>query len=126
MHIKLATTAILLLPVLSVIAYSDLRTTGGDVPFAEYADSFLKTCGQEEVVRDESALLKVLEESYVAVQIGLFDVWHPRTPLRDGDLSKQFKGIAKALLDLQEEWIDWVAEEEIKKGCLKDLKTFGK
>jgi hypothetical protein len=96
------------------------------VPFAEYADAFAKEAGQQDLERNEDALIPVLENSYVAVKLGLFDVWHPRALLKDGDTTKKFKTAAGVLLDLQETWIGWVADDEVKKSTLKDIKVLNK
>jgi len=96
------------------------------IPFSEYADSFAKASGHQDVKRDEKALALVLDDSHVAVKIGLFDVWHPRLMLRDGDTAKQFKIAAGTLVDLQERWIDWTTDDVVREQCSEDIKILKK
>jgi hypothetical protein len=96
------------------------------IPFPEYGDAYVEAAGHPDLKRDEKALEIVLNDSYVAVKLGLFDVWHPRMLLRERDIAKRFKSSSEALLDLQDRWIAWVADEEVKKECLDDIKILRK
>lgn len=114
-----------------VFIFSTLTTTiclaqDSKVPFEEYADAFAKAAGLQDLKRDDKALIPVLKESYVAVKLGVFDVWHPRTLFRDKNTVKKFKTAAGALLDLQERWIEWTADEKIHKQYAKEIKTLNK
>jgi hypothetical protein len=117
---------VIMLIMVSLLTFALCLAQESKVPFAEYADAFAEAAGHKDIERNEKALIPVLENSYVAVKLGLFDVWHPRALLKEGDYSKRFKTAAGVLLDLQETWIDWVAEEEVKKSSLKDLKALKK
>lgn len=91
------------------------------VPFSELADAFLADVGVE-----EAALDTVLEEGYVVARLGLFDVWYPRHVLRDKKKGKAFKAVAGAVLDVQEKWVEWVADEEVLAEAKKDLRVLRK
>jgi hypothetical protein len=96
------------------------------VNFSDYGNAFAEAAGMQDLKRDEAALMPVLNASYVAVKLGFFDVWHPREPLRDKTVAKNFKTAAGVLLDLQERWIRWVADDAVAKGALGDIKVLNK
>jgi len=91
------------------------------LPFAEYADAFAKEAGIEDLKRDPASLTPALERSCVAVQLGLFDVWFPRAPLKDKKMADRFEGAVGVLLDLQDRWVEWAGDEESVKATAGDL-----
>jgi hypothetical protein len=114
--LEYALVKIQILFLLALFAPSDFK-----IPFQEHADAFLVDLGV-----DEPELDAVLEQGYVVARLGLFEVWFPRYALRDKKQQKAFKSTSGAVLDMQEKWIEWVADGEVLSAAKKDLRVLRK
>jgi hypothetical protein len=100
--------------------------TGSKVPFSEFAESFLKTHGLKNIPKEPESLRLAMEQGYVVVHLGAFDLWYPKPYLRERMHAKTFKEVGQALLEMQGVWIQWVTADEAAKDALKDMKFLQK
>jgi|GEM_PF-1618720 len=115
----IATSSALLFFLVTVTAASP----PGEVPFAEFADDFVKNHGLPDIERDDRALAPLLVKGYVTVSIGIFDVWHPAYKLRDKTHAERFRIAATALVDLQEKWLEWASDSDSPRKVKRETTT---
>ncbi len=96
------------------------------IPFSDYAESFLHTHRVQNLREVRSSIDALLDESYMAVRIGLFDVWYPRYRLRNKNKAREFMETASAILEMQKQWIAWTADKATKKESFRNIKTLEK
>jgi len=108
------------------VAFSGPLADEPKVPFTDYLDSFLKSNGHTGIELNDKALMTVLEDNYVAIGLGAFDVWYPQVFLKKADGLKQFKAVASALLDMQEVWLSWAIQKGEISDPLKEMKVLRK
>jgi len=96
------------------------------VPFSDLADDFASEHGLTEIERNDAALQTLLDTGYVKIRLGVFQVWCPAESLAEKASAKEFQAIACALLDLQDRWLEWVADGETVQAAQGESKILKK
>lgn len=109
-----------------VVFCASLHAEESKVPFADYADAFAEAAGHADIERNDEAFLTVLNDSYVTTRLGVFDLWYPRGMLRESARGKQLQTAALVLLELQEKWLGWVADDAVLGEAFDDVKVLKK
>jgi hypothetical protein len=72
------------------------------------AIEFLRELGIEATDPAKVDMQALFDEHYFRLDLGLFDLRYPRHLLAEGTRLEEFKGIAVALVEMQELWIEWM------------------
>src|SRR6185295_13470710 len=75
--------------------------------FDEQAKHFRESNNLAKVAADESALEPALDEAFVSIDIGVFDVRYLRSALADPKHFEDLKGIVLGLIDLHVHLLAW-------------------
>jgi hypothetical protein len=92
----------------ALLAASTLSVPAAELPHAELAETFLQRHGLEGRSPEEVQLGAVLSEHFVAADVGLFQVWIPRTSLEDRVRATDFRDCCAALCEAQARWVGWL------------------
>jgi len=107
-----------------------LSINADELPYDMLAQNFRERYGIENVPREETDFHKVLTDNFMHTQVGIFHLYMSRYELDTKNAAEgkssadSFKGIAAALLQAQEKWLDWLAPAGLDQAQVrKDLKT---
>lgn len=101
-----------------------------DLPYERLATQVLEDLGAGDASPDTLDLHGLLDESFVHLAVGIYDLYVPVEQARTQESLEELQRVALALLGSQERWLEWL-EPEIEdpkalKQASKDLKSLGK
>jgi len=98
---------------------------GSAIPFAKLAEDLLDRAGLEDASPDLFDAHQFLGQRYLTVRLGLFHVAIPRASAEDKAHAKDCAKLLGTLLDLQLQWVDWLAPAlpaELRDATVADLR----
>ena len=101
-----------------------------DLPYERLATQVLEDLGAGEASPETLDLHGLLDEGFLHVGVGIYDLYVPVEQGQDEDSLEELQRVALALLGSQERWLEWlepeIADPKALKQANKDLKAMRK